>query len=105
MEIRQMTEDDLRQMQEEHISLNPDLKIRDDIKESLDAWANNGFMPGDFLKAVLENDLMKAMGLADSYNRATMFQICSYIYNKLPGPCHGSREIMNDWAERFEEES
>lgn len=41
-EIRPMTSGDLEQMIAEHKRLNPDLKIRDDIKASLDRYAEHG---------------------------------------------------------------
>ena len=97
IEIRDMTSDDIKQMFREHEALNPDMPIRQDIKEALDRWGDRGLPPGDFLRAVLENDLMKAMGRADSYNRATIFQITQYVYSKLPSTCWGSPEVVDEW--------
>ena len=99
--IRNMTEADLDQMMAEHKTLNPDLPIRPDIKNALDNWAEHGLKPGDFLTAVLENNLMEALGRADSYNRATIFQISQYLYNDMPSPCHGSPEKVKAWAAEF----
>jgi predicted nucleotidyltransferase len=73
--------------------------IRPDIKETLDRYASQGIPTGDFLAAVLSNNLMEAMGRADSFNQATLPEICSYIYNELPSPCHGSPEKVNAWLE------
>lgn len=74
--------------------------FRDDIKASLDRWVSIGCPTGDFLKAVLCNDLMGAMGRADDDNRRDLFAICAYVYNELPGDCHGSPEIVKAWYER-----
>lgn len=102
--IREMTTEDLERMMQEHRSLNPERPIRDDIKEALDDYAENGAPLGDFLTAVVENNLFEALGRADSYNRATIFQICGYIYNELPSPCHGSPEKVAKWYAGFETE-
>ena len=60
--------------------------IRPDIREAIDAY-NNQSMPyiGDFLLAVMRNDLSEAMGRADMYNRLTLPAIVSYVYMKTPG--------------------
>jgi len=92
MKIRELTQEDLKKMTEDHYALNPERPVRPDIKEALEAYAYKGRELGDFLTAVVANDLMEAMGRADSYNRATIHQICSFIYNELPSTCHGSPE-------------
>lgn len=99
--INEISPEQLEEMVAEHHRLNPDRPIRADIKEALDSWAACGLLPGDFLTAVLQNDLMEALGRADSYNRATIFQICSYIYNELPSTCHGSPEKVEAYARSF----
>lgn len=40
--------------------------------------------PGDFLRAVLENDLMEAFGRADEWNTAAMKDIAGALYNEAP---------------------
>lgn len=90
--IEEMTSEKIAEMLAEHKRLNPELPIADHIKAALDRYAYQRLPLGDFLTAVVENNLMEAMGRADSYNRATIYQICSYIYNELPSTCHGSPE-------------
>jgi len=70
-----------------------------DIKEALDRYVQHRIPPGGFLRAVLENDLMGAMGRADVINRENIFKICKYIYNELPGDTHGSPKIVKDYLE------
>jgi hypothetical protein len=76
-------------------------RIRPDIREALDNWGS-GDAPycGDFLRAVLSNDLREAVGRADNDNLRTLPAIVGYVYNELPGNCHGSPEIVAEWAER-----
>lgn len=73
-------------------------QIRPDIREALDAWGT-GERPycGDFLRAVLSNNLMEAVGRADADNLRALPVIASYVYNELPGNCHGSPEIVEAW--------
>jgi len=59
---------------------------------------------GDFLYAVLSNDLFEAMGRADENNRAALFDICKYIWNELPSICWGSPEKVRAWFGRTESE-
>ena len=78
--------------------------IRPDIIESLNAYAEHGRPTGHFLGAVLSNDLFGAVGKADSDNIETLALICSYIYNKLPAICWGSRDKVLGWLKQKREE-
>lgn len=44
---------------------------------------------GDFLTAVLKNDLMEACGRADDTNRKVLSLYVKFIYNNLPGDYRG----------------
>ena len=67
------------------------------IKEAIDRYVAVGCPVGDFLTAVLSNDLMGALGRADEYNKVAIFDICSYVYNEIPSGSHGSRKAVKDW--------
>ena len=73
----------------------------DYTKDSLLRYANSGIPTGGFLYYVLSNDLFGAIGRADENNIMALHDICSYIYNKMPSTCWGSREIVGEWLERF----
>ena len=64
------------------------------IKESLNKYTKDRIPPGGFLKAVLENDLMGAIGSADHINRQRLHEICKYVYNELPSGIWGSKDIV-----------
>lgn len=68
-------------------------------KEALDRYINHGLDTGSFLKAVLTNDLFGAISRADNENAYALKDICQYIYNNTPSPCHGSVENYNNWIE------
>lgn len=76
------------------------MDIPQNIKESLDRYAADKIPTGDFLYAVLTNNLMEAIGRADDYNLPCLPAICSYIYNHMPMSCHGSQKKVNAWLRR-----
>ena len=53
--------------------------------------------PGGFLMAVLENNLIEAVGRADRINRERLFDFCNFLYNKAPSRCWGSPEKVKTW--------
>ena len=53
--------------------------------------------PGNFLTAVICNDLREAVHRADDENIKLLPAYVSYFYNEAPSPCWGSREKMNEW--------
>ena len=53
--------------------------------------------PGDFLTAVLENDLMRACCHADGTNIDLIPVYAAYLYNEAPINCHGSPEAVRAW--------
>lgn len=61
--------------------------------------------PGDFLQAVLENDLKEACGRADLENQLLIFEYCKFLYNEVPSICWGSVEAYENWLERKKDES
>lgn len=75
--------------------------IPPNIKLALDKWASNGDIPGDFVLAVLHNDLMDAVCRADADSLASIRDIVLYVYNDLPSPCWGSLQNVNLWLARF----
>ena len=101
MQIRPMRDGELEELVAEHQTLNPDRPIKQDTIDSIMNYVQKGWEPGSFVRAALENNLMLAMGYADSYNRATLFQITQYIYNDIPSNCHGSPEIVEEYLRNF----
>jgi hypothetical protein len=71
--------------------------MRPEIKASLDRYGKKKTETGGFLRSVLENDLMGAVGRADYGNMGDLFEICNYVWNKLPATCHGSKKIVKEW--------
>ncbi len=66
--------------------------------EGIKSFACDGLMPGDFLTAVLCNDLFEAFGRADPESAASMPAIAMLIYNELPSNIWRTRERMLEWC-------
>ena len=75
------------------------------IIDSLERYLNNGIMPGGFLTACLENNLREALGRADEFNRATIFNIVHYLHNYIPSSAWGSPDHIEYWLEQFKEKA
>jgi len=71
----------------------------EDIRESLDAYVQQRRPLGGFLQAVIENDLLGAVGRADSRNVMQLQAIAAYVYNDMPSVCHGSPALYAAWLE------
>ncbi len=69
------------------------------VKDSLKRYETAGIPTGDFLRAVLANDLQGAIGRADINTARCIAAIVGYVYNKLPGNIHGSYEIVDTYVE------
>ena len=67
--------------------------------EGLERYVKDRIHPGDFLQAVLENDLALSFSKADDENRKAMFEIVNYIYNIIPSKCWGSSEQVRRWLD------
>lgn len=63
----------------------------------LERWIEKGILPGEFLQAVLENNLFAAAGRADSENMFNLPAYCAFLYNECPSNCFGSPEIVKAW--------
>jgi len=62
-------------------------------------YFNSRIPPGDFLTAVLSNDLMEAYARADERNTHAMKAYTMWLYNCPPGRPNGwgSREAVDKW--------
>ena len=70
-------------------------------KQTIDNYVHKGWEPGDFVRAVMANDLMASYSRADDNNTRHMVDIVRYVYNKTPVNCHGSYKIVEDWLNSF----
>lgn len=62
-------------------------------------YIQHGAPTGDFLRAVIENDLRGAVGHADDENIRNLPAYVVYLYNEAPHGCWGSPEKRMAWVE------
>lgn len=72
------------------------------IKNMIDNYVNNGWNPGDFLTAVLANDLMASFSRADKNNISNMLHIVRYVYNHVPMGACGSYQKVKEWIDNIQ---
>lgn len=64
-------------------------------------YIERGVLPGDFLRAVLRNDLRAACERADDENLRNLPAYVSYLYNKAPSNCWGSPQKVSAWVDKM----
>lgn len=73
--------------------------IRPDIREALVAYSRDGIPLGDFLQAVVANDLVEAATRADDGNQRALVALAVFVYNELDSRCWGSRAVYRAFLE------
>lgn len=68
------------------------------MQEAILAYVNTGRMTGDFLRAVVTNDLFNAVGRADRVNLPLIPLYVRWLYNRAPLACFGSPETLLEWS-------
>lgn len=56
-----------------------------------------GHPVGDFLAALLSNDLMQAAAKADAMNLPRLPDYAQFLYNCAPAGCFGSKAAFSEW--------
>lgn len=81
--------------EEDYFGLHPKYKA------GMHRFIENGVIPGDFLTAVLSNDLFDAFGRMDGETSGNqLHDLVRWIYNVAPRPCWGSREAVMQWCQK-----
>ena len=79
------------------------MSIPDYMQESLWNYVTKHYPIGGFLRAVLSNNLMEAVGKADDNNLPSLPAYTNWLYNDAPSDCHGSPEKVDAWLALREE--
>ena len=72
--------------------------IPDRMERGIVDYIDNHIMPGSFLQAVFENNLVEAVGQADPQNLYNLPAYASYLYNEVSADCWGSPEKVKRWV-------
>jgi hypothetical protein len=78
--------------------------IPNHMMEAIHRYADQHLPVGDFLEAIICNDLNAAVGKADDDNYWIIQIYVSYFYNEIPGPAWGSKQAYKAWLEMREKE-
>ncbi len=73
--------------------------IPERMMPGIDRYVNHKVRPGDFLQAIICNDLKLACLFADDENIKNLPAYVDYFYNEVPANCWGSEMAMLDWLE------
>ena len=71
--------------------------ISADMLEAIQRYVDHGIGPGNFLSAVICNDLADAVGRADDVNIENLPAYVAYFWNECPSTCWGSVDKMKNW--------
>lgn len=69
------------------------------MMDDLNRYVHEHIAPGDFLQAVICNDLCEAVTRADHINMQNLPAYAAYFYNEAPRACWGSVENMDAWLD------
>lgn len=75
--------------------------IPEHMMAALADYIERGLKPGDFLCAVIRNDMVEARARADIGNLRALQAYAAYLYDEAPAECWGSAEKMEAWMARF----
>lgn len=71
----------------------------DDMKDSIIKYIEYGAKPGDFLTAVITNNLRNAVGHANETNLPLLKLYVQWFYNVAPGGSQGDVQKMQSWMQ------
>lgn len=73
--------------------------IPEHCREGMQRYIEQGILPGDFLRAIICNDLVEAASRADIINRYRLYDYAGFLF-QAPSGCWGSEEKMQAWHDR-----
>ena len=71
--------------------------IPDRLMKGMKRYVEGHIKPGDFLSAVIRNDLSDALARADPISRLLLHDIVKWFWNEAPSTCWGSSDKMHKW--------
>lgn len=81
-----------------------ELKIPVQTLMDLAKYIDEGFVPGKFLRAVINNDLQAAVNEASELELNVLSIIVKYMHERAPSGCHGYSGAVKVWSKRFNKE-
>lgn len=75
-------------------------EIPEHMRRGVKLYLEKGLRPGEFLTAVLENNLVQSICRADQTNLAQIVEWAKFLYNEMPMGSWGSKEKVNAWIKK-----
>lgn len=75
--------------------------VRPETIQALEDYVNSGKHPGDFLVAVLANDLTEAAIKVSVEDKYTLPEVAAYVYHHMPYNMRGGWKKVFDYIEAF----
>jgi hypothetical protein len=70
------------------------------LRIALQLYVDEHRAPGNFLTAVICNDLKEAVARADEVNAKLLREYVRWFYNEAPAQCWGSKENFQNWIKQ-----
>ena len=75
-------------------------RIPEHMRDSMRGYIEHGKDIGDFLYALLCDDIPGAFSKADDTNRDAMYEYVCFLHDEAPSTAWGSPEAVSDWIKR-----
>lgn len=77
-------------------------KVADSLHEGMILYLEKHILPGRYLTACLENNLVDALKYASTEKCNSIYPVMTFLYNYVPiyawGSAWGSKEIVANWV-------
>lgn len=73
------------------------------VRLGMRRYVEQGISPGEFLTAVIENNLVMAVAHADDINFPRIKDFKEFLYNEMPTASWGSKKKRLAWCKRDSE--
>lgn len=75
------------------------------MRQGLETYLDHGQLPGNFLTALLRNDLRDFYARADETNMHLGLSWVRWMHNEFPGNAWGSKEAVEKWCAQVQAEA
>ena len=91
-------------LRDEQVTALQECGIPGYMHQSIVNFYENGYQPGSFLTAVIDNDLKEAVGRADDTNIHCIKNYVMWFYNHAPDGTWGFSGATEKWCKHIREE-
>jgi hypothetical protein len=92
-----MTDSGYKYLDNRKIAAMTELRIPARMQGAIIRYVEDGIPPGNFLGAVIDNDLKEAFARADDENASLIGNYIKWLYNYAPAKCWGRENSQPTW--------